>query len=153
MQVDATLYREAYQSMNEKTIFLPMIALAAWTFLVLLQIPYRRFKAGFNREVVRDDFKYGESANVPPHVTVANRNYMNLLEVPVLFYVACLTLYVTKTMDAPFFILAWAYVVLRVLHSLVHLTYNHVMHRLAFFAISNVVLLIIWTRLAISLLK
>jgi hypothetical protein len=139
--------------MDDKTIFLPMIALVAWTFLVLLQVPYRRFRAAFNRQVVRDDFKFGESTNVPQHVSISNRNYMNLLEAPVLFYVACLTLYVTKTIDSSFLALAWAYVALRVLHSLVHLTYNHVMHRLTFFAIGNVVLITLWTRLALALLK
>jgi hypothetical protein len=139
--------------MNEKIIFYPMIALIAWTFLVLLQIPFQRFKAAGKRQVVRDDFKFGESANVPSHVIVPNRNYMNLLEAPVLFYVACLTLYVTKTADTGFLFLAWAYVALRILHSLVHLTYNHVMHRLAFFAAGNVVLAIIWIKLGFDLVK
>jgi hypothetical protein len=44
-----------------------------------------------------EDFKFGESARVPGNVSVPNRNLMNLLELPVLFYVACLTLYVTKS--------------------------------------------------------
>jgi hypothetical protein len=139
--------------MKDKTVLFPMIALVAWTFFVLLQIPYRRFKAGRNREVVRDDFKFGESVNVPPHVAIPNRNYMNLLEAPVLFYVVCLTLYVTKTDSTGYLVLAWAYVILRILHSLVHLTYNKVMHRLSFFAASNAVLIVIWIRLGFDLLK
>lgn len=139
--------------MNEKMILYPMIALVAWTFLVLLQIPFQRFKAVGKREVKRDDFKYGESTNVPSHVAVPNRNYMNLLEAPVLFYVACLTLYVTKTAGPGFLLLAWTYVALRIMHSLVHLTYNHVMHRLVFFAASNVVLVIIWIKLGFNLVK
>jgi hypothetical protein len=139
--------------MNEKAVLFPMIALVAWTFIVLLQIPYRRFKAGRDRQVKRDDFKYGESANVPPHVLIPNRNYMNLLEAPVLFYVACLTLYLTKSGSTGYLILAWAYVILRIMHSLVHLTYNKVMHRLGFFAASNVVLIAIWVRLGFDLVK
>jgi hypothetical protein len=124
-----------------------MAALVAWTFAVLLLIPFARFKAARGGRVVADDFKFGESGNVPAEVTVPNRNLMNLLELPVLFYVACLTLYVTKTVDAPAIYLAWLYVALRVGHSLVHLTYNNVFHRLSVFAGSNVVLLIIWMRL------
>jgi hypothetical protein len=139
--------------MNEKTILYPMLALVAWTFLVLLQIPFKRFKAASKRQVIRDDFKYGESANVPPHVIIPNRNYMNLLEAPVLFYVACVVQYVAKTVDHEFLLLAWAYVGLRIMHSLVHLTYNHVTHRLAFFAASNVVLMIIWIKLGFDLVK
>src|SRR5215470_20460441 len=100
--------------MNQESILLPMAALAGLTFVVLLMIPYRRFRAGFKGLVTYRDFKYGESAKVPPDVSIPNRNFMNLLEMPVLFYVACLTLYVTKRADAPIVVLAWVYVGLRV---------------------------------------
>ena len=40
--------------------------------------------------------------------------------------------------------LAWAYVGLRIAHSVVHLSYNHVIHRLVVFAASNLVLVILW---------
>ena len=54
-------------------------------------------------------------------------------------------------MDAAGLALAWAYVACRALHSLIHLTYNNVLHRLAAFAAGNVVLLVIWI-LAVSVL-
>ncbi|MBS0362213.1 MAG: hypothetical protein JSR98_12600, partial [Proteobacteria bacterium] len=66
--------------MNPYLIFWPMGALAFLTFAVLGLIPLRRFRAGARREVTADDFKLGESANVPGHVSIPNRNYMNLLE-------------------------------------------------------------------------
>jgi hypothetical protein len=121
-----------------------MGALAALTFLVLLQVPIRRFRAGFAGKIVADDFKYGESANVPGNVSIPNRNYMNLLEMPVLFYVMCLMLYVSYRADPLFLLLAWTFVVLRVLHSLVHITYNNVRHRLVFFTLSNAVVIMMW---------
>ena len=123
-----------------------MGALVALTFLVQLQIPIRRFRAAFARRVTADDFRYGESANVPPEVTIPNRNYMNLFEAPVLFYVACLTLFVTGHVDAAAVAMAWVFVALRAVHSLVHLTYNNVMHRLAFFGLGNLVLMALWIR-------
>lgn len=128
-----------------------MMALVGWTFAVLLLIPFQRFRAAFRQQVVADDFKFGESQNVPPGVSIPNRNYMNLLEMPVLFYVACLTLYVTKSVDALALALAWTYVALRVAHSLVHLTYNDVIHRLSFFAASNFILAGIWIRILMGL--
>jgi hypothetical protein len=69
---------------------------------------------------------------------------MNLIELPVLFYVVCLMFYVTgrTSMDAVW--IAWIYVGLRALHSLIHLTYNNVMHRLSVFAVSNLVLIWLW---------
>ena len=69
---------------------------------------------------------------------------MNLLELPVLFYVVCLVFYVTAGASSLAIALAWAYVVLRILHSMVHLTYNRVIHRLAVFALSNGVLVALW---------
>ena len=137
--------------MNPDAILWPMGALVALTFLVLLLIPYRRFKAAFARRVTAADFRYGESLNVPGDVSIPNRNYMNLLEVPVLFYVACLALYVTHRVDGVAIFLAWSYVAVRAAHSLVHLTYNNVFHRLSLFALSNVVLLILWIRFFIRM--
>lgn len=127
--------------MTDLTMLAPVFALIFWTFFVLLQIPIARFRAAFKREVKASDFKLGESASVPAHVCLPNRNYMNLLELPVLFYVLCLVVVVTGISSPAYAIVAWAYVMLRVLHSIIHLGYNNVVHRLSVFAISNLVLL------------
>jgi hypothetical protein len=133
--------------MDPKSILYPMMSLVALTFAVLLLLPYKRIGAALKGRVRARDFKYGESANVPGDVAIPNRNLMNLLEMPVLFYAACITFYVTKTVDATALWLAWLYFALRVAHSAVHLSYNWVLHRLAVYAASNVVLAVIWVRL------
>ncbi|HUJ46146.1 MAG TPA: MAPEG family protein [Rhizomicrobium sp.] len=131
--------------MSHDLILLPMGALALLTFLVLLFVPVRRFRAAFAGQVGAGDFRYGESSRVPGEVSIPNRNYMNLLELPVLFYVVCVLNYITSpTVSGLTLALAWAYVGLRVMHSLIHLTYNNVMHRLAAFAASNFVLMAMW---------
>ncbi|EMK00893.1 MAPEG family protein [Leptospira sp. WS58.C1] len=130
--------------MQKELWLLPVGALALLTFFVLLQIPIRRFYAGFIGKVSPDDFKFGESTNVPQWVSIANRNYMNLLEMPLLFYLICLIQYLTEAIDPLNFQLAWIYVGFRFLHSLIHLTYNNVIHRLTIFAASNFVLFGIW---------
>ncbi|HXF80495.1 MAG TPA: MAPEG family protein [Usitatibacter sp.] len=138
-------------SLNPVYILYPVCALVLLTFLVLLVIPLRRFRAGFAGKVKAEDFRYGESANVPPDVSIPNRNYMNLLEAPTLFYVACIVAFVAQVVTPGMISLAWAYVGLRVVHSLIHLSYNRVRHRLAFFAASNVVLAVLWVRIAAAL--
>ena len=130
--------------MQQDMIFAPMGAMALLTFIVLGFIPARRFRAVFAKQVTGDDFKLGESAAVPAHVAIPNRNYMNLLELPVLFYVACLMYFVAGRLDQTTFIVAWAYVALSAVHSLIHLTTNHVIHRLTAFALSNFVLMAFW---------
>jgi len=132
-------------------ILYPMAALAMLTFAVLLLIPLRRFRAGAAGQVSYDDFKYGESAQVPPVVAIPNRNMMNLLELPVLFYVACLAYAVIGRGDDGAIPLAWTYVALRAAHSAIHLSYNRVQHRLVVFAASNVVLIMLWTSLVRAL--
>jgi hypothetical protein len=139
--------------LNHEAIFLPMAALVALTFAVLFLVPIARFKAARERKVNAGDFRYGESVRVPGRASLPNRNLMNLLELPILFYVACLVLYVTRAVDEPAIYLAWAYVALRAGHSAVHLTYNNVLHRLAVYAASSVVLLVIWIRLVAALLS
>jgi hypothetical protein len=69
---------------------------------------------------------------------------MNLLELPMLFYVVCVILYVTAGGSRLAVFVAWSYVALRVVHSLIHLTYNHVLHRLAAFTLSNAALVSLW---------
>ena len=132
--------------MEPTSIFLPVSALVMLTFLVLLLIPYKRIKASMEQTVTADDFSYGESHRVPGSVALPNRNMMNLLEIPVLFYVLCTILFITGNVT-PFFVdLAWIYFALRLGHSVVHLSYNNVLHRLALFGSSNVVLMIMWIR-------
>ena len=130
--------------MPQDAIFAPMGALALLTFIVLGFVPATRFPAVFSGKVTPDDFKLGESARVPPNVAVTNRNYMNLLELPVLFYIAGLMYYVAGRVDEVVLIVAWTYVALRAVHSAIHLSYNKVVHRLIAFAASNFVLAAFW---------
>jgi len=125
-------------------IFLPMTVLALWTMHVPLLVPIPRFKAAGKGQVNAEDFRYGESERVPDYVRLPNRNFMNLLEVPVLFYVAGFIAFLSGHVDALFVTLAWLYVALRLAHSIVHVSYNKVMHRLALFAISNVLVAVMW---------
>ncbi len=130
--------------MTQDLIFAPMGAMALLTFSVLLVIPIRRFRAAASGRVTAADFRFGESATVPPDVAIPNRNYMNLLELPTLFFPVCLMFYVAQRLDAAALATAWAYVGLRAIHSAVHLTYNNVHHRLTVFAVSNAALGVLW---------
>jgi hypothetical protein len=129
-----------------EAIFRPVGVLAMWTLLVYLLIGISRIRAVRGRRVSREAFLYGESPEVPPDVSLPNRNLMNLLEAPVLFYVVCLCSYTTHHVTRGLLSLAWIYVGLRLAHSLVHLTTNRIPHRLLTFAASNFVLAALWIR-------
>ncbi len=130
--------------MHPESIFAPVLVLVLLTFAVMGYMGFKRFHAGFAGRVKGGDFRYGETANVPPDVVVANRNFMNLLEAPVLFYVVCLAAYATQSVTAVTLWLAWVYVLLRVAHTGIHLAYNRILYRFAAYASSNVVLLALW---------
>ncbi len=80
--------------------------------------------------------------------TGAADNFRNLFETPVLFYAAALTVYAAHLSSPLYVALAWAYVALRLVHSVIHCTYNKVMHRLQAFIASFVVLWVIWGLIA-----
>jgi hypothetical protein len=121
-----------------------MAVLAFWTFAVLLLIPFQRFRAAFAGKLSAEDFKYGESGNVSGDVSIPNRAMMNLLELPVLFYVVCLMFYVSNRVDVVVIEVCWTYVAFRVAQTLIHLSYNNVLHRLTMFAVSNFILISLW---------
>ena len=121
--------------MDPNLILTPMGALAGLTFAVLLFVPAMRLGRKPN---VQD----GADGDIPG--ALSNPNFADLLEMPVLFYVICLMLYVSNRVDELFLYLAWIYVGLRALHSLVHLTYDNMRHRMALFALSNLVVIVMW---------
>jgi hypothetical protein len=130
--------------MNQSSIFVPVGLLAFWTFGVLLLIPFRRIGAARAGTVSREDFRFGESSTVPGEVSIPNRAMMNLLELPVLFYVICLMFFVSKLVTPLIMELAWAYVGFRLAQTLIHISYNNVIHRLTMFAVSNFILVALW---------
>jgi hypothetical protein len=71
-------------------------------------------------------------------------NFRNLFEVPVLFYLLCVALAVNGGSTPAFVTAAWTYVALRALHSLIHVTYNRVMHRFLAYVASTLLLFGMW---------
>ena len=125
-------------------ILWPMAALALLIFAVLSVMPFARVVAVRAGKARVGDFRLGESEAVPDTVRIINRNYMNLLELPVLFYAAALIAFADHRVTAVTLGLAWLFVALRGVHSLVHLTANIVLLRMSLFATSVVTLLFLW---------
>ena len=76
--------------------------------------------------------------------TAAADNFRNLFEVPVLFYALCAALTLNGGSTASYVAAAWAYVGLRALHSLIHVTYNRVVHRFLVYVASTLLLFGMW---------
>ncbi len=77
-------------------------------------------------------------------------NFRNLFELPVLFYALVALALATNTAPGWLVMGAWAFVVLRVLHSAIHCTYNKVYHRLAVFASGFALLVGLWVAFVLA---
>jgi hypothetical protein len=76
--------------------------------------------------------------------TQAADNFRNLFEVPVLFYLLCMALALNSASTPGFVAAAWGYVGLRTLHTLIHVTYNRVVHRFLVYFASTLLLFGMW---------
>ena len=77
-------------------------------------------------------------------------NFRNLFEVPVLFYALCALAVGAAHIPAWLPIVAWAFVGLRIAHSVIQCGYNNVMHRFRVFAASHLLLVVTWVAFAAS---
>ena len=77
-------------------------------------------------------------------------NFKNLFEVPVLFYGLVAVALAVGFVPGWLVVGAWLFVALRVLHSLVHCTYNKVYHRLAVFMAAFGLLVGMWVTFVLS---
>ena len=120
----------------------PMLALIVWTLLVWTLLYVRRIpamkRAGMTPDEARFPGTYGDRLGEKPRA--AADNYNHLLEQPTIFYALLVYLHLTGETSVWITWLAWAYVVLRVLHSLVQTSVGPVMARFVLFALSTLCL-------------
>lgn len=116
-----------------------------WLWLYATRIPVIR-KAGqpLNPNATREEF----NALIPASVRWKADNYNHLMEQPTLFYAVALTLALLSAGEGLNAHLAWLYVGLRVVHSLVQATVNVIMLRFSIFMVASLVLLVMTVRAA-----
>lgn len=135
----------------DKSMFYPMLAMVVLTAIVVGVLAKRRLGAAKSGQTTElGYFKTFQGASPEPEpVQQAQRNMINLFEMPVLFFPACLAAMILGKSDMVTVGLAWGFVALRALHSVVHLTGNDVMTRFKLFFASNFVLIALWVSVAL----
>jgi len=126
-------------------ILQPVVALAAWTMVMWAWMYATRIPAMSAAEVDVDEMVRDPNASLdhslPAHVQWKAHNYNHLHEAPTVFYAVAIVLAIVGQGDGMNALLAWIYVGLRVIHSLVQATANKVMVRFVLFALSSLVLI------------
>ena len=137
--------------MNGVAIFWPLLAQVALTLAVAVRMFIVRVGEMRERRIDPQAIATTRSATLLQNVAAAD-NFRNLFEVPVLFFTVCPVLYVTGTVTPLQIFLAWAFVALRCLHSLIQVTTNRVLHRFAAFVLGFACVVAMWTGFALRLL-
>lgn len=137
--------------MSIATILLPLFVQVALTFVILFWMARSRIGALKAGQVKMSDVALGQTA-WPPRVQQVSNNYHSQLQLPVLFYVLTVLAIVTRHADFIFVVLAWLFVVSRIVHAYIHCTTNYVRHRFNAFAAGVFILLAMWVVFAVEIL-
>lgn len=122
------------------TILTPVLALVCWTLLVWIWMYATRIPAMQKAGINPQDAARTRTLNLPPKVMQVADNYNHLMEQPTIFYAIVFYTYLSGAEDPLNIALAWGYVGLRVLHSLVQNTVNVVMVRFLLFTLATLCL-------------
>ena len=125
----------------QQSVLAPVLALIVWSLLIWLWMYVRRIPAMGKAGIKPQDARFpGSLSGLPDGVRAAADNYNHLMEQPTIFYALAFLTYLLGQQSPLTAGLAWAYVGLRVVHSLVQVTINLVPLRFLVFALSTIVL-------------
>ena len=118
--------------MDQLTLLTPVLVLIIWTFIIFLIMAFGRVSFMNNPQDAAESKDYKD--NLPAWVNRTADNYNHLFEQPVAFYAVTLSIALINNFDSLVVQLAWAYALIRVIHSLVQLSINIVLVRFFLFA-------------------
>ena len=119
--------------MNQVALLTPVLVLIIWTFTIFLIMSYGR--ARFMKDPQDAAHTKDLKGTLPTWVERTADNYNHLFEQPIAFYVVTLATALINSIDPLIIQLAWTFVILRIIHSLVQLTFNLVLVRFMIFLI------------------
>ena len=126
-------------------ILQPVVALLAWTMVMWVWMYSTRIpamlKAGMDAKDMVGTTGASLRAQLPDSVSWKADNYNHLHEAPTIFYAVAIVLAIIGEGDGLNTTMAWAYVGLRVAHSILQATVNKVAIRFALFALSSLALM------------
>ncbi|MGH1418506.1 MAG: MAPEG family protein [Hyphomicrobiaceae bacterium] len=131
-------------SVSQSLVFLPIFAQVFLTMSVLVALGLRR--SSFLRHTGKgiQELALANDEDWDVACTKARKNFQSQFELPVLFYVFCLTAYALRQVDLLLLVLAGVFVVSRIGHSVIHLTSNIVARRAAYWFIGLFAVVGMW---------
>jgi hypothetical protein len=136
--------------MSNTAIFWPLIVQTGLIYTIYFIMSGRRQAAVRSGEVQASEYRVPQIEPEPSSTVV--RNLVNQFELPFLFYVVCMALYLVNGVNDATIVLAWAFVFSRIVHSWVHITTNRIRHRRPLFVAGFLINAILWLWLAWKLI-
>jgi hypothetical protein len=137
--------------MTIQMILLPLFVEVTLTFVLWFWMAVARRQVFVNRTVHPREIALGQQ-NWPEKVAQVSNSFRNQFELPVLFYVLTILSIITRHADVIFVVLAWVFVLSRIVHAYIHVTSNQVMQRGAVYGIGAIVLIVMWVIFMIRIL-
>ena len=137
--------------MDKILIIYPILAVVLMNFIVMFHMRYMISKAIKNRAVEYKYFKAYESS-APEYLLISRHHYKNFFEIPILFYLLCLVLYMIDDVSAIDLWITWLFVVFKGIHSYIRITSNYVPYRAYSFFVCVFLLFGGWINLTIKIL-
>jgi hypothetical protein len=129
--------------MSVRFVLLPLFVEVLLTFGVMFGMMYFRTSTLRRGETRLADISLREP-NWPRRATQFGYAFANQFELPVLFYILTILVIITRHADLLFVLLAWIFVLMRVLQAVVHVTNNNVRMRGAYYGVGSLILFIMW---------
>ena len=129
--------------MSIRFVLSPLFVEVLLTFGVMFGMMYFRTSTLRKGETRLADISLREP-NWPRRATQFGYAFANQFELPVLFYVLTILVIITHHADLLFVLLAWIFVLMRILQAAVHVTNNNVRMRGAYSGVGALILFIMW---------
>lgn len=131
-------------------IYGPILAIVLHTFTLLIYAATKRIKAVRNNQLDYKVVQNLEYSAMPVDILLAGRSYDNQFQQPILFIVLLAFMAFHSIQGTAWIIAAWLYVVMRLWHSVEHLSARNIKRRTIAFALSALLLLCMWLTFLIN---
>ena len=138
--------------MPNESILVPVFLMVLLTIIVWVRMFIVRLSAMKSARLHPEKMKSQQAKTLlPESANVVSENFVNIFEVPTLFYALVGFLMITDQVSLSYVVGAYIYVFLRAIHSTVVMTYNRVMHRFSVYVLSCIVLWLMWANFAFQI--
>jgi hypothetical protein len=139
--------------MQKELIILPILLMVLLTIFVWGRMIWVRLSVMKSIDIHPEKMKSQKGKQLfPEEINIPAENFVNLFEIPIVFYLLSTLLLVTDSVSLFYLVASFIYVVLRYVHSFIALTYNKVVHRFKAYLLSCLVVFIMWGKFSYDLL-